>query len=212
MNLRTPTDPQPAPVDLKGNRRDAVLRELELKSLPYLPLPQAPLGREVRSNGARKTPKPQESFEIYDASWQIKIEILPPAGRPDPAFRRLYPVHSGLIIIDNLGNARGLGSIEAAAIRYDREGRLAIKAGFARGHDCPGYWGQPRDRWKDRTRRGALKRALSLGRCSERRSRGISPGRKASVRASTRPASVPYHAPSLAAPNARSLRPWFRER
>ena len=50
----------------------------------------------------------------------------------DPAFRLLYPVDCGLLMFDDLGHARGFGPIQAAALRYDRAGGLAAKAGFAR--------------------------------------------------------------------------------
>ena len=51
--------------------------------------------------------------------------------RPDPAFRRFHPLASGLLMLDDLGNAEGFGDSEAAVLRYDRAGRLAAKAGFA---------------------------------------------------------------------------------
>jgi hypothetical protein len=56
---------------------------------------------------------------------------LPAARRPDPAFRRFHPLASGLLMLDDLGNAQGFGDSESAALRYDRAGRLAAKAGFA---------------------------------------------------------------------------------
>jgi DnaJ domain len=135
MNLRNASDPEPGSVDPARKGPNARLRELDLKSLPYVPLPRAPLRwEEARSKGAREIPEAQDTFEVRDAWWRLTmVEKLPPAERPDPAFRRLYPVESGLLIIDDLGKAKGLGPIEAAALRYDRDGRLAAKAGLARG-------------------------------------------------------------------------------
>ena len=135
MNLRNASDPQPGPVCPKREGRNARLRELDLKSLPYVPLPRAPLRwEEARSREARKIPEAQDIFEVRDAKWRLTaVEKLPNAERPDPAFRRLYPVDCGLLMIDDLGKAKGLGPIQSAALRYDRGGRLAARAGFARG-------------------------------------------------------------------------------
>jgi hypothetical protein len=43
------------------------------------------------------------------------------------------PVDCGLLMIDDLGKTKGFGPIKSAALRYDRAGRLAAKAGFAHG-------------------------------------------------------------------------------
>ena len=135
MNLKNASDPQPDPGYPIRKGRNAPLRELDLKSLPYVPLPRAPLRwEEARSHGTRKIPEAQDFFEVRDAKWRLTaVEKLPTAERPDPAFRRLYPVDGGLLIIDDLGKAKGLGPIKAAALRYDRCGRLAAQAGFSRG-------------------------------------------------------------------------------
>ncbi len=118
-----------------SNGRDGRLRELDLKSLPYVPLPRAPLRwRQARSGDARKMPEAEDAFEIRDAKWRLTaVQKLPPAERPDPAFRRQYPLDRGLLMIDDLGKTKGLGPIKAAALRYDRDGRVAAKASFAHG-------------------------------------------------------------------------------
>jgi hypothetical protein len=135
MNLRNASDPQSGQVYPNREGRNARLRELDLTSMPYVPLPRAPLRwEEARSRGAQQVPQAQDSFEVRDAQWRLTgVEKLPTAERPDPAFRRLYPVDCGLLMIDDLGKAKGLGPIQAAALRYDRNGRLAAKAGFRRG-------------------------------------------------------------------------------
>ena len=56
--------------------------------------------------------------------------MIPMARRPDPAFRRMHPVDSGLLMIDDLGNAAGLGQVEAAALRYNREGEVEAMKGL----------------------------------------------------------------------------------
>jgi hypothetical protein len=118
-----------------SNGRDGRLRELDLKSLPHVPLPRAPLRWEQAHSGdARTMPEAEDGFEIRDAKWRLTaVQKLPPAERPDPAFRRLYSVDRGLLMIDDLGKAEGLGPIQAAALRYDRDGRIAAKGGFAHG-------------------------------------------------------------------------------
>lgn len=109
---------------------------LDLSSLDYVPLPRAPLRWEEVQAGRRKTrvSKPVEPFEIRDANWQIRnVEPIPMAERPDTAFRRPYPTGSGLFVIDDLGNAEGLGQADAAALRYDRSGRLAVMKALNHG-------------------------------------------------------------------------------
>ncbi len=49
------------------------------------------------------------------------------AERPDPAFRQMQPTDNGLLMIDDLGKAGGLGQIETAALSYDRSGNLVAK-------------------------------------------------------------------------------------
>ncbi len=55
------------------------------------------------------------------------------AQRPDTAFRKMHPTHSGLVMIDDLGKADGLGQIEAAALRYNRAGAVKAKKGLQHG-------------------------------------------------------------------------------
>ena len=138
MNSNRAADPMSGPSRWVNSRRTdrqaPRLREIELNSLPYVPLPRAPMRWGTPS--ARAHPQMQEGgalFEIRDAPWQLaSIEKLAAHERPDPAFRLLYPVDSGLLMFDDLGHARGFGPIQAAALRYDRSGGLAAKAGFAR--------------------------------------------------------------------------------
>jgi DnaJ domain len=138
MNSNRAADPVSGPSrwvnSRRTDRRAPRLRELDLNSLPYVPLPRAPMPWGTPS--ARANPQMQEAealFEIRDAPWQLaSIEKLAAHERPDPAFRLIYPVDCGLLMFDDLGHARGLGPVQAAALRYDRAGGLAAKAGFAR--------------------------------------------------------------------------------
>ena len=120
----------------RTDRRDPELREIDLSALSYVPLPPAPpsweeaVGEVDRAN----VPTPESHFEIHDADWRIEsIENIPLAERPDPAFRQLHPNASGLLMIDDLGKAEGLGNIDAAALLYDRAGSLVAKAGLQHG-------------------------------------------------------------------------------
>lgn len=112
------------------------LREIDVASLSYVPLPRAPLRWEEAQAGRERAavPEAEEHFEVRDADWRVaSIEKIPPAQRPDTSFRQMHPTDSGLVMIDDLGKADGLGQIEAAALRYDRDGEVAAKKGFQHG-------------------------------------------------------------------------------
>lgn len=109
------------------------LIEIDVESLTYIPLPRSPSRwEEPQVQRERATASPlEEQFEIRDADWRIaKVEMIPLAQRPDPAFRRMHPVDSGMLMIDDLGNATDLGQIEAAALRYNRGGEVAAMRGL----------------------------------------------------------------------------------
>ncbi len=124
---------------VKSHRADTTppkSHELDISSLSYVPLPRAPLRwEEKQTNRERaKVSEAADHFEVRDADWRIEaIEAIPAEARPDPAFRQLHPNDSGLLMIDDLGKAEGLGSIPASAVRYDRAGSLAAKAGLRHG-------------------------------------------------------------------------------
>ena len=132
--------PEPPPKRIvashRADRKPPQLREIDIASLDYVPLPRAPLHWE-EAQAAREraaVPEPSEPFEIRDADWRIvSVEKIPATERPDTAFRQMYPTDSGLVMIDDLGKADGLGQIEAAVLRYDREGKLAAKKGLHHG-------------------------------------------------------------------------------
>ncbi|HUO03868.1 MAG TPA: J domain-containing protein [Candidatus Binataceae bacterium] len=110
------------------------LYKIDVSSLRYVPLPRAPMRwEEAQSSRERgKTPDANDLFDLRDSDWRVtSVDKMPSADRPDSAFRRMYSVDSGLLMIDDLGRAEGFGPIEAAAIRYDRSGRLVAKAGFS---------------------------------------------------------------------------------
>lgn len=107
------------------------LRELDWKSLLSLKLPQ-PSFRWDERRRKRKPPAVRDTFEAQGAGWWIKsVQDLPAGLRPDPAFRRFHSIGSGLLMLDDLGNAQGFKDSEAAILRYDRTGRLTGQAGFS---------------------------------------------------------------------------------
>ena len=112
------------------------LIEIDIPSLSYVPLPRAPSKWEKKHVASESlvAPKRENHFETRDSNWRLgPTEKIPLLERPDPAFRQIHPTDSGLFMIDDLGNAEGHGEIEAAALRYDRAGRLAAKAGLMHG-------------------------------------------------------------------------------
>ena len=135
----SPDVPNPPPKRIVGLHRTHQnpprLIEIDISSLSYVPLPRAPMRWEAQAGCEQKgIPEPQNHFEVHDADWSIMaIERIPLEERPDTAFRQMHPTDSGLFIIDDLGNANGLGQIEAAALRYDRNGKLVAKKGLQHG-------------------------------------------------------------------------------
>jgi hypothetical protein len=129
-----PTSPPKRIVEShRTDRKPPRLREIDVSSLSYVPLPRAPLRWEEAQSGRERAaiPEAEDHFEVRDADWWIEtVEKIPPAQRPDTAFRQMHPTDSGLVMIDDLGKADGLGQIEAAALRYDRAGELAAKKGL----------------------------------------------------------------------------------
>ena len=135
----SPDVPTPPPKRVVGPHRTHQnpprLNEIDISSLSYVPLPRAPMRWEAQSGREQEEiPEPQNYFEVHDADWSIMaIEKIRLEERPDTAFRQMHPTDSGLFIIDDLGNADGLGQIEAAALRYDRNGKLVAKKRLQHG-------------------------------------------------------------------------------
>ena len=134
-----PAPSQPNKRAIGSHRTDRCppdLREIDIASLSYVPLPRAPLKWEEteKDHERAKVPDPEGYFEIQDSDWRVEsIESIPLAERPDPAFRQIYPSGSGLLMVDDLGKAEGLGCVGAAALRYDRTGNLVAKVGLQHG-------------------------------------------------------------------------------
>ena len=112
------------------------IRIISLDSLPYAPLPRSPAAWEERNKGIVITDPVLDWFEVNDSgTWHIsKVDKLPLAERPDTAFRRLYPLDSGLLLLDDLGKSNQFGQADSSAILLNRDGEY--KVGGALLHDC----------------------------------------------------------------------------
>ncbi len=120
----------------RKGRKQPKLKEIDISSLEYIPLPRSPHEWDDSGSNSTKTEITDANviFEVQDANWGIEsIEKIPMNERPDPAFRRTHPTDSGLLMIDDLGNADGLGQIDSAALRYNRTGQLVVKTGLDHG-------------------------------------------------------------------------------
>jgi hypothetical protein len=111
--------------------RNRGLRELEWKTLPCIKLPR-PSFRWNEGRRNRKLLAIKDMFEVQAAGWRLRsVEDLPAALRPDPAFRRFHPIASGLLMLDDLGNAQGFADGEAAVLR---DHVFVALESFCRGH------------------------------------------------------------------------------
>ena len=131
-----PSPPQRIVGSHRSHQSIPPINEIDISPLNYVPLPHAPLRwEEEQSRREKRTVvEAKGHFEIQDGDWRIEsIEGIPPVERPDPAFRRMHPSDSGLVFIDDLGNANGLGQLEAAALRYDRSGKQVAIRGLSHG-------------------------------------------------------------------------------
>ena len=126
--------PAPAPTlkkEVRSHRLDSnrpPLREICQEDLAYIPLPRAPLKWEQVCEGYLSDPikETSELFEVRGGEgWKLlSVEKLRVDERPDPAFRQIHPINSGLIMIDDLGKSETARSAPAAALRFGRSGDL----------------------------------------------------------------------------------------
>jgi hypothetical protein len=125
----------PLPIrQVKSHRIDkkpVLCSEVDLKSIPYIPLPKAPLRWEEKQVGQKFKAAEAESelFELYDSDcWRLlSVEKLKSDERPDPAFRRIYPIDTGLIMVNDHDNSEH-GSAPAAVVRLGRAGNRITDA------------------------------------------------------------------------------------
>ena len=130
--LREPAPPIAVVDPSHQKRRTLKPRELNLKSIEYVPLPRAPLRWEEN----RKERRPPEAIEDFEVShgWEVaEVEKLVMEDRPDTAFRVLAPHSAGAFMIDDLGNAERYPSAKSAVVSYGRVGDLIGEAGLKWG-------------------------------------------------------------------------------
>jgi hypothetical protein len=115
----------------RAGRTPGRCSEINLSNLPYTPLPRAPLRWEEKAGHSPVAEEPADKeFAIRESDgWELtSVEKLRPEDRPDPAFRQLHPVDTGVILIDDLGKSALCAGAPAAALRYSRTGAVAAQA------------------------------------------------------------------------------------
>jgi hypothetical protein len=107
-----------------------VVRELDLISVPTVPLPRAPLRWETEKAPTYRVPT--DAFEVDDApGWFIgSIESIPKSERPDPAFRKVYGMAGGLFYHDDLGKSEEFVDAVGAGLAFDQQGTEVARAAF----------------------------------------------------------------------------------
>ena len=132
-----PEPPKPRPkVPSHRTDRTAPLRSVELSSLPRIALPQALAKWELVEKD--RLPEvghlPRASFEVRDAVWRSpSVERLPPALRPDPAIRRFFPSHSGVVMTTEKRHWTSVRNDEASTLHYDHDGRITARRTLPHG-------------------------------------------------------------------------------
>jgi hypothetical protein len=100
-------------------------RAINFADLERIPLPHSPVRWEVQQQATETIAPPKDDFETRDADWRLlSIERLPPAARPDPAFRQLYPLGTGMLLVDDLGKSEAFSEAPAAVQLYGADGEL----------------------------------------------------------------------------------------
>ncbi len=115
--------------DIKSHRVNKKIpkyHELCIDNAKYIPLPRSPHRWDDLKKG--KAPKSyrdaEDWFEIRDTNhWDLSsVNKIPINEKPDPAFRQIYPIDSGVIMIDDLGKSDLCENLPVAVIRFGREG------------------------------------------------------------------------------------------
>lgn len=110
---------------VRSHRKDKngpKIREINLKSMPYFPLPRAPHFWEEKGSPVWEPDTEQQNhFILLEEAKDLKIdrvEALAYEKRPDIALRKMYPIDSGIFMIDDL---------KAAVAKYGCHGELIAK-------------------------------------------------------------------------------------
>ncbi|MFT7445825.1 MAG: hypothetical protein ACI9LZ_000733 [Glaciecola sp.] len=115
--------PRPGSHQARSNPGKPV--ELSLDKLTLVPLPPSPQtwGSEVA------LPATSETFEDTDGAWrEFSVEAIAPADRPDPAFRKHFTTHGGILSFDDLAKSEAsFGAPGAVLFTSDKGGTLIIE-------------------------------------------------------------------------------------
>jgi hypothetical protein len=130
LRLASSTDVTPKPskrvASHRTDNRLSRIREVRVEELPYVPLPRAPSAWEETHKPKVSSGDTHEPFVLpCNSSWTIaSITKLPMIERPDPAFRQLHFIDTGLLMVDDLAKSERAKSAPAAVLRYGRFGTL----------------------------------------------------------------------------------------
>lgn len=138
------------PVFRRSRPRSAVrARPLTLKNLPYVRLPRAPhawaerqgqtdviveagTGTKAQASSAKQSRSAAPHFVVSGSGWVLASEeTLPPAERPDPAFRHVFPTASSTLWLDPKGRRTEFPAAPAIALMTDRAGAILAERGLA---------------------------------------------------------------------------------
>ena len=131
-------------------RSAARARPLTLKNLPYVRLPKAPhtwaerrqdqtdvlvesdAGTKAQAAGATQPRSAAPHFLVSGNGWVLaNEETLPPAERPHPAFRQVFPTAGSTLWIDPKGRRTEFPTAPAIALVTDRAGATLAERGLA---------------------------------------------------------------------------------
>ena len=138
---RSGTSAPSAPVPTAHQRRSPrSATQINLKGLPYRRLPKAPPKWEERktADGSAAGPskdrgaEKQLRFEVVGAGWAVLgEEKLPPADRPDPAFRDAFHTPDRTFWLDPKGRRVGFEDSISVLRATDRNGTTSAERGLA---------------------------------------------------------------------------------
>lgn len=99
--------------------------ELNLDKLTLIPLPPSPEAWTSQVS----LPATSEMFEDTEGAWrEITVEAIAPADRPDPAFRKHFTTHGGVLSFDDLAKSEAsLGAPGAVMFTSEQGGTSMIE-------------------------------------------------------------------------------------
>jgi hypothetical protein len=113
----------------RSNNKSKQCREISFENIPYFSLPVAPSRWEIKNKDIEST---EEWFEIKNNNkWVIDdIILIPKEERPDPAFRKVFPVNKRILYVDDLGNSEEFNDSPVAIKLVDQNGNEIVSKGL----------------------------------------------------------------------------------